>query len=77
MNLPGLLPESADDRACSEVLRLNGLDVPHLSKYSITDLHPGLLFGFTSFEPRTIRNSLEEIARIIRKTRAIRLNKAG
>ena len=77
MNLAGLLPDNADDRACSEVLRLNGLDVPHLSKYSITNLRPGLLFGFTAFEPRTIWNSLEKIARIIRKSRAIRLNKAG
>ena len=67
MNVTGLLPNGIDDYLCSEQLRLNGLDIPPLSKYSISHMRPGLLFGFTAFDPRTIRRGVEKLAKVIRK----------
>jgi DNA-binding transcriptional MocR family regulator len=67
MNVAGLLPDGTDDHCCSEQLRQNGLDVPPLSKYSISNLRPGLLFGFTAFEPRIIRRGVEKLAKVLGK----------
>jgi GntR family transcriptional regulator / MocR family aminotransferase len=69
MNIAGLLPDHMDDHRCSEQLRLNGLDVPPLSRYSISNLRPGLLFGFTAFEPRAIRRGVEKLSRVIGQAR--------
>jgi GntR family transcriptional regulator/MocR family aminotransferase len=65
MNIAGLLPDKADDSRYSEQLRLNGFDVPPLSRYSLSNVRPGLLFGFTAFEPKVIRRCVEKMARII------------
>ena len=65
MNIAGLLPDDMDDHRCSEQLRLNGLDIPPLSRYSISNLRPGLLFGFTAFEPRAIRRGVEKLSKAI------------
>jgi GntR family transcriptional regulator/MocR family aminotransferase len=65
MNIAGLLPDSVDDHRCSERLRLNGLDIPPLSKYCISNVRPGLLFGFTAFEPRAIRRGVEKLAKVV------------
>lgn len=67
MNIAGLLPTGTDDSFYSEQLRLNGLDVPPLSKYSIANVQPGLLFGFTAFDPRTIRRGIDKLAKLIWK----------
>jgi GntR family transcriptional regulator/MocR family aminotransferase len=67
MNIAGLFSSNTDDVYYSEQLRLNGLDVPPLSKYSIANLRPGLLFGFTAFEPRTIQRGIDRMARAIIK----------
>lgn len=65
MNIAGLLPDGTNDLYYTEQLRLSGFDVPPLSKYAISNLRPGLLFGFTAFEPRIIRRSVEKLAEII------------
>ena len=67
MNVAGLLSDRTDDFCCSEQLRQNGLDVPPLSKYAIANVRPGLLFGFTAFEPRIIRRGVEKLAKILGK----------
>ncbi|HMD21542.1 MAG TPA: PLP-dependent aminotransferase family protein [Alloacidobacterium sp.] len=67
MNVAGLLPDGTDDYCCSEQLRQNGLDVPPLSKYAIANVRPGLLFGFTAFEPRIIRRGVEKLAKVLGK----------
>ena len=72
MNLAALVPSHWDDENFSEGLRSEGLDVPPLSRYSITKRAPGLLFGFTAFEPRTIVRAVERIATIVANKKTAR-----
>jgi GntR family transcriptional regulator/MocR family aminotransferase len=66
MNLAGFLRTRKDDAECSHQLRNNGLDVPPLSRYSLRTTAPGLLFGFTAFQPSAIRKSVHLAARVLR-----------
>jgi GntR family transcriptional regulator/MocR family aminotransferase len=66
MNLAALLPSKWDDERLAEQLRANGLDVPSLSRYSVARRNPGLLFGFTAFDPRAIVQGVERVAAVIR-----------
>jgi len=68
MNIAGLFPPTTDDAHASEQLRLHGFDVPPLSRYAITRPRSGLLFGFTSFEPKVIQRSLGKIAEVLEKS---------
>lgn len=64
MNLAGFFPPGADgdDRAHSASLKQAGLDVPPLSRYSISATQRGLVFGFTAFDPPAIRNAMKRVA---------------
>jgi GntR family transcriptional regulator/MocR family aminotransferase len=66
MNLAGFLEDGAQDKEYSKRLKRNGLDVPPLSHYSSRPTRPGLVFGFTAFEPQTIRESMKRVAHILR-----------
>jgi GntR family transcriptional regulator/MocR family aminotransferase len=66
MNLTGLFPDKkADDRKWSQRFTKAALDVPALSSYALKPGRPGLVFGFTAFEPKVIRNSLETVAALL------------
>lgn len=58
---------TAYDKEYSKRLRQNGLDVPPLSHYSLRPSRPGLVFGFTAFEPQTIRDSVKRVALALRR----------
>jgi GntR family transcriptional regulator/MocR family aminotransferase len=62
MNVAGFLNDGAQDKEYSKRLKRNGLDVPPLSRYSLRPTRPGLVFGFTAFEPQTIRESMKRVA---------------
>ena len=62
MNLAGMLPETANDRVCSDRLRLAGLDVPPLSRYAVGPTPPGLLFGLAAFDKRAIQRAVARMA---------------
>ena len=66
MNLAGFLGGAARDAECSRRLKEKGLDVPALSQYSLRAASPGLLFGFTAFEPNTIRKSVQLASGVLR-----------
>jgi hypothetical protein len=66
MNLAGFLGGAAGDAECSRRLKEKGLDVPALSQYSLRAASPGLLFGFTAFEPNVIRKSMRLAAGVLR-----------
>ncbi|MCC6536013.1 MAG: PLP-dependent aminotransferase family protein [Bryobacterales bacterium] len=57
MNLTGFAAAGTDDGAWSAALEAAGLDVPALSRYSLSPASAprGLVFGFTAFEPAAIR----------------------
>jgi GntR family transcriptional regulator / MocR family aminotransferase len=59
MNLAGFLGGAGKDAECSRRLKEKGLDVPALSQYSLGATSPGLLFGFTAFQPKTIRKFMQ------------------
>ncbi|ACO33356.1 transcriptional regulator, GntR family/aminotransferase, classes I and II [Acidobacterium capsulatum ATCC 51196] len=61
MNLLGWLPEGSDDRRLSKRLREDGLDIPALTSYSLKARAPGLVFGFTAFDPATIRRGFARV----------------
>jgi len=65
MNLAGFLGSIADDAEFSERLKKKGLDTPPLSRYSLRSTSPGLLFGFTAFEPKVIRKSLQLASKVL------------
>jgi GntR family transcriptional regulator / MocR family aminotransferase len=66
MNLAGFLDNGIADDKLSASFRAIGLDIPALSRYSLRAASPpGLLFGFTAFEPATIRKSMQTVARIL------------
>ncbi len=64
MNLLGWLPADADDRAWAKKLYAAGLDIPSLSSYSLKSRAPGLVFGFTAFNPRRIKAALEQVKKV-------------
>jgi GntR family transcriptional regulator / MocR family aminotransferase len=66
MNLAGFLTSAAGDAECSRSLEKKGLEVPALSRYSLRATSPGLLFGFTAFEPNTIRKSVLLASHVLR-----------
>jgi GntR family transcriptional regulator/MocR family aminotransferase len=65
MNMAGFLEYNADDRECSRRLQGYGLDVPSLSHYALRPTRPGLVFGFTAFEPQTIRQSIKCLSGVL------------
>ena len=65
MNLAGFLRDGAEDAECSRRLKKEGLEIPALSRYSLRAISPGLLFGFTAFEAKTIRKSMQRVARTL------------
>jgi GntR family transcriptional regulator/MocR family aminotransferase len=65
MNLAGFLRSIAGDAECSRRLTSKGLEIPALSRYALRTVSPGLLFGFTAFEPNTIRKSMQLVARVL------------
>jgi GntR family transcriptional regulator/MocR family aminotransferase len=66
MNLAGFLTSAARDAECSRSLEKKGLEVPALSRYSLRPTSPGLLFGFTAFQPKTIRKSMLLASHVLR-----------
>ena len=65
MNLAGFLPDGVDDEAWSRELRAASFDVPSLSRYSIGITRPGLVFGFTAFNPAVLRSSFERMRPVL------------
>lgn len=68
MNQTGLfLDRQTDDAAISRRLEREGWDVPPLSRYGLRpgSFRPGLVFGFTAFDPRCIRQAVSQMARLI------------
>ena len=65
MNLAGMLPANTNDRACSDRLRLAGLDVPPLSRYAIEATPPGLLFGLAAFDKQAIHRGVSRMAAVL------------
>jgi len=67
MNLAGFLDDAADndDKQYSLRLKAKGLDVPSLSRYSLRETRPGLVFGFTAFAPREIGESIKSVAAVL------------
>jgi GntR family transcriptional regulator/MocR family aminotransferase len=65
MNLAGMLPKTANDRVCSDRLRLAGLDVPPLSRYAVGPTPPGLLFGLAAFDKRAIQRGVARMAPVL------------
>jgi GntR family transcriptional regulator/MocR family aminotransferase len=63
MNLAGRLIDDRDDKALSERLGREGLDIPALSGYGIQTKIRGLLFGMTAFDETEIAKGLEDLAR--------------
>lgn len=61
MNLTGLLPAGANDAEWTRRLRSAGFDVPALSSFAVGRSRPGLVFGFTAFNPAAIRGALERM----------------
>ncbi len=71
MNLAALTPSHWNDENLSEQLRAHGLDIPPLSRYAISHKSPGLLFGFTAFEPRAIARAVERLAEVIQRRNSV------
>jgi GntR family transcriptional regulator/MocR family aminotransferase len=65
MNLLGWLPKGTDDKKLSQQLRDGGLDVPSLSSYSLKFRGPGLVFGFTAFNPPAIKSGFQRVQKIL------------
>jgi GntR family transcriptional regulator / MocR family aminotransferase len=65
MNLTGFLSGSTRDEDCSMKLRKKGLEIPALSRYALRATPPGLLFGFTAFEPGMICKSIQLAAQVL------------
>ncbi len=67
MNLTGYLffPKTNADRATQELQR-HGLDIPSLSSYGIQRQRSGLVFGFTAFDLKTIKSSMEKVAWVLK-----------
>jgi len=67
MNLAGFVGGPAQEDEYAKRLHQEGLDVPPLTRYSLRPTAPGLVFGFTAFEPRSIRESILRIAVALRR----------
>lgn len=65
MNLTGLLQPGANDKRWSAKCKAVGLDVPPLSQYGLQSTPPGLVFGFTAFEPLEIEKGLNKLNQTI------------
>ena len=65
MNVAGFFKGFAGDTECSRRLERKGLEIPPLSRYALRATPPGLLFGFTGFEPSAIRRSVESASRVL------------
>jgi GntR family transcriptional regulator/MocR family aminotransferase len=63
MNLLGNLPAGTDDGRVSRRLEKAGFDVPALSAYALRGAAPGLVFGYTAFEPAALRRDVSRLAR--------------
>ena len=70
MNLAGLLPQGMSDEECSQRLQQCGMEIPALSRYALRRSRPGLVFGFTAFEPNAIRESITSAAGTLQKMSA-------
>ncbi len=66
MNLTGFLDTATQEAAYALALSRLGMDVPPLSHYSLKRTRPGLVFGFTAFEPDVIRDALKRAAKALR-----------
>jgi GntR family transcriptional regulator/MocR family aminotransferase len=64
MNLAALIPPHWNDEQLSEQFRAMGLDTPPLSRYTIAHRRPGLLLGFTAFDPRAIGRAVERMGTV-------------
>jgi len=67
MNQAGFLNRAGDDSDFSRKLQEKGLEVPALSRYSLRGKSLGLLFGFTAFEPQTIRRSIQLASEVLNR----------
>jgi GntR family transcriptional regulator/MocR family aminotransferase len=65
MNLLGRLPAGVDDVRLSRRLRTRDFDVPPLAAYAFRPQPPGLVFGYTAFEPKTIRHEVQRLSRLL------------
>lgn len=66
MNQTGYFIEGQTDaEKVSSNLLAAGFDVPPLSRYSTGVPRPGLVFGFTAFEPKTIQSAVGRLAPVI------------
>ena len=66
MNQTGFFNESkTDDEAISQSLHSKGLLIPSLARYSHKKSTPGLVFGFTAFDTKTIKSSLATVAQVL------------
>jgi len=65
MNLAGFFQTKADDDQCSRQLMKHGLEISSISRYSLRAKTAGLFFGFSAFEPSTIRKSMKLAARVL------------
>lgn len=68
MNQTGrpLSPSANAERLSCQLSEL-GLRVPSLKECSIRQPQPGLIFGFTAFEPTAIRNAVKSLANIFQQ----------
>lgn len=66
MNLAALVPSDWNDGRISDRFRSANLDIPPLSRYSISQKISGFLFGFTAFDPRTIEQAVKNVALALR-----------
>ncbi|HSC29724.1 MAG TPA: PLP-dependent aminotransferase family protein [Vicinamibacterales bacterium] len=65
MNLLGMLPAGTDDEHLSRRLQKSGFDVPALRSYGLGRPRPGLVFGYTAFDPNTLRRQVARLARLM------------
>jgi GntR family transcriptional regulator / MocR family aminotransferase len=70
MNQTGFFNESkTDDEAISQSLLAIGLFIPSLTRYrhkKSPQTPPGLVFGFTAFDTKTIKSSMSIVAQVLR-----------
>jgi GntR family transcriptional regulator/MocR family aminotransferase len=68
MNLFGSLPAGTDDGRVSRRLEKAGFDVPALSDYALRRPAPGLVFGYTAFEPTVLRREVSRLAAAMKQS---------
>jgi len=68
LDLPGLLPPSADDVAISLKARESGIVTRALSNFYLTpDAQKGLLLGFSAFSEDTLRQAVQQLAVVLER----------